>query len=262
VDEDLADVLGGLEPHVLPALAPVLALVDAVAVADAALRVVLAGAHPHHVRVVRVDRHAADRVGALAVEDGRPGGAGVLRLPHAAGGGRQEPPPVVRGVDGDVDDPAGRHGGADAAQLEAAPGVGRPAALRLLLLALLLLLPGGRALLRGLCLLRRLRLRLGRLLAGLVLVPGRGLLRRLGLRLLGGSSQREERGQRQGGHHSSQLVHVQLQWNAPRSRRRPFSVLRPGAANHARNPAVPTEARRCCGQGTAGGRAFAQRLSR
>ena len=57
VDEDLADVLGGLQADVLPALAAVLALVDAVAVADAPLRVVLPRAHPHDVRVAGVDRH-------------------------------------------------------------------------------------------------------------------------------------------------------------------------------------------------------------
>ena len=102
VDHDLPDVLGGLEAHVLPALAAVLALVDAVAVADAALRVVLAGAHPDDVRVRRVDRDAADRVGPLAVEDGRPGRPAVLGLPDAARGHGQEPPLLVGRVDRDV----------------------------------------------------------------------------------------------------------------------------------------------------------------
>src|SRR6185295_12882056 len=44
IDEDLADVLGTLEPDVLPTLAAVDRLVDAVAVGDAALAVVLAAA--------------------------------------------------------------------------------------------------------------------------------------------------------------------------------------------------------------------------
>ena len=44
-------------------------LVDAVAVADAALAVVLAGADPDRERILRIDRHAADRVRALPVED-------------------------------------------------------------------------------------------------------------------------------------------------------------------------------------------------
>ena len=190
VDEDLADVLRGLEPHVLPALAPVLALVHAVAVADAPLRVVLAGAHPHDVGVLRVERDAADGIGALAVEHGRPGAAGVLGLPDAARGHGHEPALVVGGVHGDVGDPAGRHRGADAAQLEAAPGVGRPAALRLLVLV---------GLLRGLGLLRRPRI-----------LRGLGLLRRLALVLLGGDHPRGARGQGESGDQGSQLLQVQL----------------------------------------------------
>ena len=64
-----------LRPTFFQLLPPSSRLVDAVAVADAALAVVLAGADPDDVRVLRVDRDAADRVGALAVEDRRPGGA-------------------------------------------------------------------------------------------------------------------------------------------------------------------------------------------
>ena len=137
VDQDLADVLGALEADVLPALAAVLALVDAVAVADAALAVVLAGADPDDVRVLRVDRDAADRVGALAVEDGRPGGPGVLGLPDAARGHGQEPALLVGRVHGDVGDAAGGDGRPDAAQREAGPGVGRPDGLGLVVLGLL-----------------------------------------------------------------------------------------------------------------------------
>ncbi len=185
VDEDLADVLGGLQADVLPALAAVLALVDAVAVADAPLRVVLPRAHPHDVRVAGVDRHAADRVGALAVEDRRPGRAAVVGPPHAARGDRQEPPLLVGGVDRDVDDAAGGDGGADAPQGEAAPGVGRPAALGLLVV-------------------------LGRGLVGLL--RRRGLLRGLRLRgrllLLGRRGERHGRGER--GDQGSGLLHVQL----------------------------------------------------
>ena len=197
VNEDLADVLGGLEAHVLPALPAVLAPVDAVAVADAPLRVVLARAHPDHVGVPRVDRDAADRVRPLAVEDRRPGRAAVVGPPHAAGGDRQEPPLLVGGVDRDVDDAAGGDGGADTPQGEAAPGVGRPAALGLLVLGLRL--GGGRW---GLGLLRGLRLR--SLLRGLRL-RGRFLL--LGRR-------GERRGRDERGDQGCGLLHVQLHGSA------------------------------------------------
>src|SRR5215207_8403945 len=51
IDQDTADVLGALEPHVLPRLAAVVRSVDAVAVGDAALAVELARADPDGRRV-------------------------------------------------------------------------------------------------------------------------------------------------------------------------------------------------------------------
>src|SRR5262249_5322908 len=60
VDEDLADVLGLLQADLLPRLAGVVGAVHAVAVADGALAVVLAGADPDGVRVLRVERDVAD----------------------------------------------------------------------------------------------------------------------------------------------------------------------------------------------------------
>src|ERR1700724_1369679 len=87
IDHDAGDVLRALEAEVLPVPAAVGRPVDAVAVGDAALAVVLAGADPDDQRVVGVDGDAADRVGALAVEDRLEGGAGVDGLPHAARGG-------------------------------------------------------------------------------------------------------------------------------------------------------------------------------
>src|SRR5205807_10258287 len=83
VDEDLADVFGRLETQVLPALAAVVGTVDAVAIADAALAVVLAGADPDDVRILGIEDDGADRVGAFVVEDGRPGDAGVVGFPDA-----------------------------------------------------------------------------------------------------------------------------------------------------------------------------------
>src|ERR1035438_1339500 len=45
------------------------AFVNAVAIADGALRLVLAGAQPDRIGVVRIDGDAAERVGAAVIED-------------------------------------------------------------------------------------------------------------------------------------------------------------------------------------------------
>src|SRR5262249_44756736 len=84
VDHDARDMLGLLQSHIAPGAAAVLALVDAIAVGDAALIVVLAAAHPNHRGILGVDGDSADRVGALVVEDGRPGGAVIVSKPDAA----------------------------------------------------------------------------------------------------------------------------------------------------------------------------------
>src|SRR5262249_15913030 len=120
VDDDLADVLGGGQADVAPGLAAVVGAVDAVAVADAALAVVLAGADPDDLGVPRVEGDGADGVGAFVFEDGRPGGAGVGGLPDPAGGGRDVPGGAVLGVDGQGGDTARGEGGADGAQPQAA----------------------------------------------------------------------------------------------------------------------------------------------
>ena len=117
-------MLGVLEADVLPGLAAVDRPVDAVAVGDAALAVVLAGADPDRERVLRVERDAADRVRALAVEDRRPGRARVGRLPDAARGDRDVPDRVVPRVDGDVADAPGGHRRPDAAEREPGEGLG------------------------------------------------------------------------------------------------------------------------------------------
>ena len=124
VDDDPADVLGVLEPDVLPGLAAVGRLVHAVAVAHAALRVVLAGAHPDRQRIPGVDRHAADRVRRLRVEDGRERDAPVGRAPHAAGGDAHEVGGRPR-RDRDVADAPRHDGGPDRAERETREGVGR-----------------------------------------------------------------------------------------------------------------------------------------
>src|SRR5262249_62369334 len=128
-----ADVLRVLQADVAPGLATVVGAVDAVAVGDAALAVVLAGADPDDERVLRVEGDGADGVGALVVEDGGPGGAGVGDLPDAARGGGDV---VVAGdfrVDGEGAEAGGGDRGAGAGRLQAAEreGGARPAAVLL-----------------------------------------------------------------------------------------------------------------------------------
>src|SRR6185369_1983806 len=118
VHDDLADVLARLEPDVLPRGAAVVGPVDAVAVGDTALAVVLTRADPDDERVLRVEGHAADRVRPLAIEDRAPGGPGVAGLPHAPRGDRHVPGGLVVRHHGDVHDAARSDRRADAAQLE------------------------------------------------------------------------------------------------------------------------------------------------
>src|SRR5262245_30730436 len=83
-------MLGSLQTHVLPRFPAVGALIDAIAVSDAALTVVLAGAHPHHIRVLRIHHDATDGERTLVVEHWNPGRAGVGGFPHATGRDRDE----------------------------------------------------------------------------------------------------------------------------------------------------------------------------
>src|SRR5262249_6728781 len=122
VDQDFADVLGVLEADVLPGLAAVVGAVDAVAVGDAALAVVLPRTDPDDVRVLRVEGDVADRVGALVVEDRRPAGAGVGRLPDAARGGGDVVMAAVFRVDREADDASGGDGRPDGTQAQAVKG--------------------------------------------------------------------------------------------------------------------------------------------
>ena len=73
VDDDPADVLRLAQPHVLPGLAAVGRLVDAVAPRRALAVVRFAGADPHDVRIGRVDGDVANRHRRLRVEDVLPG---------------------------------------------------------------------------------------------------------------------------------------------------------------------------------------------
>ena len=96
VHDDLRDVLRVPEAQVLPARAAVTAPVDTVAEADVPAAHVLSRADPDDVGIRGVDRHAADRVRRLPVEERRPGGASVHRLPDPAGADRHVPRARVR----------------------------------------------------------------------------------------------------------------------------------------------------------------------
>ena len=118
VDQDFADVFAGLEADIPPRLPAVGALVNAVAVADAALAVVLARADPEHTRVLGVHRDAADRIRALVVEHRRPGGAGVGGLPDAARSDGDEKPRAIARINGKANDATRGHGRPDQPRLE------------------------------------------------------------------------------------------------------------------------------------------------
>ena len=119
VHHDARDVLGSLQPHVAPGPAAVFALVDAVAVGDAALIVVLAGAHPDDRRILGIDRDVADRIRAVVVEYRRPGGAVVVGQPDAARGFGDQVMIGIVGEHRDLRDAAGDECRADVARAQA-----------------------------------------------------------------------------------------------------------------------------------------------
>src|SRR4029078_8179798 len=127
VDQDLADVLGGSQPHALPRLAGVGGFVDAGAQSRAALAGVFTGAEPDHAGVLRIDDDAAEREGAAVVEDRREGRPAVAGFPQAAEGRRDVPDVRILRVDGDVLHAARGNRGTDAAELEALDDLGRQA---------------------------------------------------------------------------------------------------------------------------------------
>src|SRR5207248_9515053 len=84
VYDHAGDAFGLGHAHVLPGLAAVGGLVDAVADRDGVARPGFAGAHPDGARIARVDGDGSDRLHGLLVEDGFEGRPTVVRLPHAA----------------------------------------------------------------------------------------------------------------------------------------------------------------------------------
>ena len=118
MDDDLGEVLRGFEAHFGPTAAAIFAAVDAVAKADMPTADVLTGAEPDDLGVGGVEGDAAGGVDALTIEDRLPGRARVDRLPDPTRTHCDIPDAGVRGMDGDVGDPAGHEGRADIAQLE------------------------------------------------------------------------------------------------------------------------------------------------
>src|SRR5204863_359650 len=113
VDHDLTDVLRFAQTHILPRSPAVRRSVDAIAVRNGTLRVVLSGSDPDGIRILRVDRDRTDRVRGLIVEHWRPGGPGIRRLPDTTSGNADVPDFPVAGMNGEIDDAAGDHRWAD-----------------------------------------------------------------------------------------------------------------------------------------------------
>src|SRR5471030_889148 len=130
-------MLGLLEAHVAPGTAAVFAAVDAVAVLHAALIVVLPGAGPHDRRILRVDGNCADGVGAVAVENRRPGGAVVIRQPDAARRFGDQVMVTIVGEDCDLRHAAGDESRADIARPQAGESGGVDGVVRAAATALL-----------------------------------------------------------------------------------------------------------------------------
>ena len=83
INHDLANVFRFLQPQIFPALAAVVRPVNSVAVRNAALAVAFSRPHPHHGRIVRIERDPPDRIRSFVVENRSPGGAVVHRLPYS-----------------------------------------------------------------------------------------------------------------------------------------------------------------------------------
>src|SRR4029453_2291556 len=82
VDRDLDDALGALQSHVVPGVAAIGRLVDAVADRPRIARPGFARADPDRLRVVRIERDRADRLHRLLVEYRLERRPAVERLPH------------------------------------------------------------------------------------------------------------------------------------------------------------------------------------
>ena len=118
VHENLADVFGSLESHLLPGSSTISAAVDAVTPPNVSPAHVLAGADPHDLRIRRIEGNVTDRVRGSIVEDRRPCDAGIRSLPEPAGPDGHVPRAALCRVHGDVGDAAAHDGRADGAEFE------------------------------------------------------------------------------------------------------------------------------------------------
>ena len=125
VDHDARDALGIGQADVRPGVATVGGLVDAVADRHGVARPRFARAHPHDLRIGRVDRDRADRLHRLLVEHRLERRAAVGRLPDAAARGadvQQRLAVDVAASDGG--DAAAHRGRADVARAESGDRAG------------------------------------------------------------------------------------------------------------------------------------------
>src|SRR5882724_9933448 len=84
IDQDFRDALGIAQAHVVPVLAPVGRLIDAIAYANTVPRPGFTGTDPNGFRCLRIDGDGADRLHRLLVENGLIGSAAIHGLPDAA----------------------------------------------------------------------------------------------------------------------------------------------------------------------------------
>ena len=103
---DHADVFARSQPHIFPGLAAIAALVYSIAVGHTSLVIVLAGAHPDLVAVVRIDGHTSRGKTLLSVEDWRPARRVVRGLPDTRRGRGQINDVAVLRVHSHICDPA------------------------------------------------------------------------------------------------------------------------------------------------------------
>ena len=102
----------------VPALTAIARAIDTIAKAEVTTAMVLTGADPDRVRIVRINRHRADGINALIIEDRRPGRAGILGAPDTAGTDTDNPGRRIILHDLDIADPAGHQGRADRAEFQ------------------------------------------------------------------------------------------------------------------------------------------------
>ena len=125
-NDDLRNALRVFQPRLVPGLAAVGRLVDAVANRDAVADPRFTRADPDVLGVLRVERDRADRLHRLFVEDRPILRAAVVRFPDAATGCADKDCELAGwlAISGDRGDAAAHRGGADVARAETRDGGG------------------------------------------------------------------------------------------------------------------------------------------